>query len=70
MEQTIALREFFRWAMQEGPFDGCDLDGGSVQNKAEALGLIVKEPYDPSKHGEHDIDPGGEIFVFASGLTS
>jgi len=70
MEQVDALKQFFRWAMQEGPFDGCDLDGGGVQDKAEALGLIVKAKYDPAIHGEQDIDPGDEIFVFAPGLTS
>jgi hypothetical protein len=58
--------------MCEGPFDGCDLDGGSVQDKAEALGLIVKEPYDPAKHGDNDcdIEPGQDWFVFAPGLKS
>lgn len=37
---TEPLAEFFRWAMENGPFDGCELDGGDVQEKAAALGLI------------------------------
>lgn len=37
---TTALAEFFRWAMENGPFNGCDLDGGGVQDKAASLGLI------------------------------
>src|SRR4051812_13229803 len=33
------LGRFFRWAMREGPWEGGDLDGGSIQDKAESLGL-------------------------------
>lgn len=35
------LREFAKWVLQEGPFEGHDLDGCDVQEKAVALGLIV-----------------------------
>lgn len=69
--RELALREFFRWAMTEGPFDGCDIDGASAQDKAEALGLIVKQPYDPAKHGEEHLsimEPGQDLFVFAPGI--
>lgn len=40
---TKAMAEFVKWAMQEGPWEGGDLDGGSVQDKAEELGLIVRD---------------------------
>ncbi len=32
--------EFIRWCLENGPFDGCELDGGDVQAKAAALGFI------------------------------
>ena len=32
--------EFIRWCLENGPFDGCELDGADVQEKAAALGLI------------------------------
>ncbi len=61
-----ALLDFFTWAMNEGPFDGCSLDGCDVQDKAENLGLIVSEKYDPTIHGEHsDREEGDDIYVFA-----
>lgn len=46
-----SLARFLAWAMKEGPFDGCDLAGDSVQDKAEELGLIIKVAYDPARHG-------------------
>jgi hypothetical protein len=54
------LAEFSRWCVQDGPFCGCDLDGGSVQAKASEYGIIQREPYDPAKHGDNDVgaDPG------------
>jgi hypothetical protein len=74
VEQILALKEFLRWAMREGPWEGNDLDGASVQDKAQALGLIVREPYDPDKHGEPNFDfdeiaPGDDWFVFAPGIA-
>lgn len=65
-----SLAEFARWAIRESCFWGCDLDGGGVQEKAEALGLIVKELYDPGKHGEteYNIEPGDDWFVLAPWL--
>ncbi len=65
-----ALLDFFTWAMNEGPFDGCSLDGGDVQDKAEKLGLIVSEKYDPEVHGERcDFEEGDNIYVFSPNLT-
>lgn len=36
------LRDFARWALTESSFSGMDLDGGSVQDKAMELGLLVR----------------------------
>ena len=36
----------------EAAWDGCDWEGSDIQDKAEELGLIKSEPYDPKKHGE------------------
>lgn len=64
-----ALLEFFRWAMREGPWDGGDLDGGSVQDKAESLGLIVKTQYDAEKHGvQSEFETGDDWFEYAPDL--
>ncbi len=67
-----ALLEFFRWSMASGPWGGNDLDGADVQNQAERLGLIVKVPYDPAKHGEAicEINPGDDWFVMAPWVNS
>ena len=61
------LAEFARWAILEGPFAGCHLEGSDVQDKAERLGLLIKTKYDPDKHGPSDCDagPGDDWFVFA-----
>lgn len=44
MDATQAMAKFIQWAMQEGPWDGLGLDGDEIQDKALALGLIVKSP--------------------------
>ena len=67
-EQLKALEEFARWAISEGAWQGGDLEGFEVQEKAEKLGLIVEEPggYDPKRHGPHDYaEPGDTFFVYA-----
>lgn len=74
MDQIEALKEFLRWAVREGAWEGNDLDGAAVQEKAQALGLIVKEAYDPEKHGEPvvdfvEVEPGDDWFVFAPGIS-
>lgn len=67
---TRQLVEFFKWAMREGPWDGSDLDGDSVQDKAESLGLIVKTKFDPEKHDGPDwaFSPGDDYYEFAPAL--
>lgn len=63
------LRAFTRWAIEEGSFAGCDLDGGSIQDKAVELGILVRTKYDPAVHGESDsAERGDDWFVFASAL--
>ncbi|MCK1322103.1 hypothetical protein IVA94_14625 [Bradyrhizobium sp. 156] len=65
------LLEFFKWAMREGPWDGGDLDGGSVQDKAEALGLIVKTQYDAEKHGvQSEFEHGDDWFEYAPDIRA
>jgi len=56
---------FVAWAMREGSWDGGDLDGGALQDKAEELGLIIKTAYDPDIHGPSDYgaEPGDDWFV-------
>jgi hypothetical protein len=69
--QQQALVEFFKWAMREGPWEGGDLDGGSIQDKAESLGLIVQTKFDPAKHGTAygDFSEGDNYYEFAPGLA-
>lgn len=66
-----ALLAFFQWAMREGPWDGGDLDGASIQDKAESLGLIVKTQYDAEKHGvQSDFEHGDDWFEYAPQLRA
>lgn len=53
-----ALAKFAKWALQTGPFDGCELDGGDVEAKAAELGLIV-----PAKERE-------DWWVYSPGLIA
>lgn len=59
---------FARWAVQEGPWDGKDLDGYDVQCKAIEFGVIKEVAFDPDVHGaddEYDTQPGDPWYVFA-----
>lgn len=65
-----ALQEFAKWAIREGAFQAADLDGLSIQEKAQELGLIEPTIYDPAKHGPSDCaEPGGEWFIFTAALA-
>ena len=46
-EEIKRLREFARFVMQQVVWDGYDIDGGSVQDEAERLGLIELRPIRP-----------------------
>jgi hypothetical protein len=51
---------FAMWCLNEGPFNGCDLDGGSVQDAAVKFGIIKEVKYDPKIHGETSIAESGD----------
>jgi hypothetical protein len=38
-----AAIEFARWAIKEGPWNGCSLDGFEIQEKAVEFGLVEKK---------------------------
>jgi hypothetical protein len=63
---SMNLAEFARWAIESSAFAGCDLDGGDVQDKAVACGILIETKYDPMKHGGSSrLEPGGSYFVFS-----
>lgn len=43
IENVRVMSQFIRWAISQSSFMGGDLDGGSVQDKAESLGLLRRE---------------------------
>lgn len=71
-EREAAARcvEFTKWAIQDSAWQGGNLDGGAVQDKAEALGVIVKVPFDPAKHKSDYAEAGDDWFEFAPNLPS
>jgi hypothetical protein len=59
------LSAFFREGI-EISFDGGDWCGSDIQDKAEELGLIREEKYDPEKHsalGSFEGDSGDSIYI-------
>jgi hypothetical protein len=70
-EEIDALVKFARWAISEGSWQGNDLDGGSVQDMAEKLGLLTKTKYDPAIHSDSEgvCEPGDDWFVFSAALS-
>lgn len=67
-----ACRDFARWVIRESCFDGCDIDGAAVEEKAAALGLIVETNYDPAIHGQRerkDLELGDSYFEFSGELA-
>lgn len=61
------LAEFARWAISNGPFDGCHLEGSDVQEKAAQCGILIETTYDPEEHGPSNCDAqaGDQWYVFA-----
>ncbi len=51
---------FAKWCLVEGPWNGCDLDGGSLQESALKFGIVKQVKYDPKVHGhsDYDLEPG------------
>ena len=70
--QNERLRRFAGWAIMEGPFQGYDLDGGSVQDAAQEHGLIAEVPggYDPDVHAEEDLERGDTYYTLAFEVPS
>jgi hypothetical protein len=52
--RLTACAKFVVWAVNDGPWQGGDLDGLSVQEKAEELGLIAETKFDPAIHKASD----------------
>lgn len=61
------LAKFARWCIEQGPFEGCDIDGSDIQNKAVEYGILVETAYDPALHGENHVgaERGDEWYVFS-----
>lgn len=60
-----ALTTFVSEAI-DAAFDGCGLDGAWIQERAEQLGLLTAEAYDPKRHpdaGGTQFEPGDTIYV-------
>src|SRR3954469_3284268 len=54
VERLTACAKFVVWAVNDGPWQGGDLDGLSIQEKAEELGLIAETKFDPAIHKASD----------------
>ncbi|MBD8909688.1 hypothetical protein [Methylorubrum zatmanii] len=51
-------------------FDGQDADGADIQALALTHGLLVKEPYDPERHGpSFEVEPGDDWYTLAGPLA-
>lgn len=64
--ECATLKQFFQKGI-EISFDGCDWDGGSIQDFAFDIGLLRQEVYDATKHQELVSDPtifenGDEVY--------
>lgn len=62
---TPDYKMFVRWCLEEGAFEGHDLDGCEIQEMALKCGIIKETRYDPAVHGESNCDaqPGDSWFV-------
>ena len=70
--RELVLVQFARKIIQEYcwgniTWHGAEPDGGDMQDTAEKLGLIVREVYDPEKHGDAggECEPGDPWYVFS-----
>ncbi|OHV15913.1 hypothetical protein BK022_15710 [Methylorubrum extorquens] len=69
-EATKSLAAFAREIIGYA-FDGMDADGASIQALALHHGLLVKEPYDPKRHGPSmEAVPGDDWYTFAGPLAA
>ena len=68
-EPLGGLLSFFRHFMEDGSWLGGDIDGGDAQDKAQALGLLDRVPFDPDIHGDGDgAEPGDPWFVYSDAI--
>ena len=73
MTGELDLAEFARWAIENGSWDSSlGLDGGDIQEKAQACGILVKTKYDPKRHGGNDVDcePGDDWYEYSPAFTA
>lgn len=66
---TQRLCKFVHWTLQHGPWIGCDVDGGEIQEKAEELGITIKriateEDCNGQEFSEY-MEPGDDYFELA-----
>lgn len=54
VEWAARCAKFVIWAMNEGPWQGTDLPGDVIQDKAQEIGLISETKFDPEKHKAPD----------------
>jgi hypothetical protein len=60
--QLAVLKQFAQWAIKDGPWNGCHLDGFEIQEKAVELGLVEKRIANEMNADEwRDIDGVEEI---------
>ncbi|MCO7511816.1 hypothetical protein NJH77_21430 [Serratia fonticola] len=72
--ECATLKQFFQKGI-EISFDGCDWDGGSIQDFAFGIGLLRQEAYDATKHQELVSDPtifenGDEVYFVVKTPTT
>jgi hypothetical protein len=48
VEQRTQERELLKWCIEQ-LFEGCDIDGGDFQEKAEELGVLIKVKIPPQE---------------------
>jgi hypothetical protein len=65
------LAEFAKWVIENSVFEGIDLTGWEIEDKAVELGLLIEEKYDPELHGPNNCDsePGYPWLVFSPILS-
>ncbi len=70
---TPKLVEFAKWAISEGPWEGCSLDGGEIQDKAVELGLLDSNIADAENkdvwESIDDIEEGDVYYTFSAPLS-
>lgn len=68
------VREFARWVIRQACWEGPDIDGGAVQDKAVELGLLRPCAYRAEEHGElageMGVEEGDQVFEFTAALST